>query len=248
MNKQIYDLLKDKKRLKDENLFIVDTEKILDEVLKENLEIKYFLYTEKEKNILNKFKKTNSEFIKVKESYIDKFSVVDSHQGFLAVVKAPADNEIKNFDVIKKFVLLDTIQEPSNLGAIIRSGVAFGFENFLLLNCAYIYNEKTIRASAGTVFLCKYKNIEQNEIAELYGKYQIIITSSNVGMDFDIIKNKISNKYIIVLGNEGKGIRSDIKTKADLSIKIMHDKKVESLNVAATAAIIFYEFKRLKEN
>lgn len=239
VNKQIYDLLKDKKRLKDEKLFIIDTEKILDEVLKNNLKIKYFLYTEKSKDILDKLKKTEAEIIKVKESYIDKFSIVDSHQGFLAVVKAP-ENELVDFNEIDKLVLLDNIQEPSNLGAIIRNGIAFGFENFLLLNCAYLFNEKTIRSSAGAVFLCKYKNIEINKIEKLKEKYQIIITSAGEGLNLNRIKEKIKENFIIVFGNEGKGISKSIQEKADLKIKIEHSKKIESLNVAAASAIIFY--------
>ncbi len=245
VNKQIYDLLKDKKRLKGEKLFIVDTEKILDEVIKNNLEIKYFLYTDKEKEILNKLKKY-TEIIKVKENYIDKFSVVDSHQGFLAIVKAP-EKEIKDFKGIDKLVLLDTIQEPSNLGAIIRNGVAFGFENYLLLNCAYLYNEKTIRASAGAIFLCNYKNIKPDEIKKLKEKYQILATSSENGLNLRKLKQKLKEEYILILGNEGHGINSELIKISDINIKIEHSQKIQSLNVASASAIIFYELIKIKE-
>ena len=241
MNKEIYELLKDKKRLKEEKLFIVDTEKILKEVLENNLEIKYFLYSESAKDILELLPQNKKrDALKVKESYINKFSVVDSHQGFIAVVRAK-NNEIVDLKGIDKLVLLDTIQEPSNLGAIIRSGIAFGFANFLLLNCAYLYNEKVIRASAGAVFQCRYKNIEINEIDRLKAEYQIIATSSKNGLNLKKIKEKIKNKFIIVLGNEGRGINKVIEEKADLKISIELKKEIESLNVAAASAIIFYE-------
>lgn len=241
MNKEIYELLKDKKRLKEQKLFIVDTEKILKEVLENNLEIKYFLYSENAKDIIELLphnKKKNA--LKIKESYINKFSVVDSHQGFLAVVKE-GDNEIGDFEKIDKLVLLDTIQEPSNLGAIIRSGIAFGFENFLLINCAYLYNEKVIRASAGAVFQCKYREIKYDEIDRLKEKYQIITTSSKDGLNLKKVKEKLKNKFILVLGNEGRGINSSIEEKSDLKICIELKKRIESLNVAVAAAIIFYE-------
>lgn len=241
MNKEIYELLKDKKRLKEEKLFIVDTEKILKEVLENNLEIKYFLYSESAKDILELLPQNKKrDALKVKESYINKFSVVDSHQGFIAVVRAK-NNEIGDLKGIDKLVLLDTIQEPSNLGAIIRSGIAFGFANFLLLNCAYLYNEKVIRASAGAVFQCRYKNIEIKEIDRLKAEYQIIATSSKNGLNLKKIKEKIKNKFIIVLGNEGRGINKVIEEKADLKISIELKKEIESLNVAAASAIIFYE-------
>jgi len=241
VNKEIYELLKDKKRLKEEKLFIVDTEKILKEVLENNLEIKYFLYSESAKDILELLPQNKKrDALKVKESYINKFSVVDSHQGFIAVVRAK-NNEIGDLKGIDKLVLLDTIQEPSNLGAIIRSGIAFGFANFLLLNCAYLYNEKVIRASAGAVFQCRYKNIEIKEIDRLKAEYQIIATSSKNGLNLKKIKEKIKNKFIIVLGNEGRGINKVIEEKADLKISIELKKEIESLNVAAASAIIFYE-------
>lgn len=241
MNKEIYELLKDKKRLKEEKLFIVDTEKILKEVLENNLEIKYFLYSESAKDILELLPQNKKrDALKVKGSYINKFSVVDSHQGFIAVVRAK-NNEIGDLKGIDKLVLLDTIQEPSNLGAIIRSGIAFGFANFLLLNCAYLYNEKVIRASAGAVFQCRYKNIEIKEIDRLKAEYQIIATSSKNGLNLKKIKEKIKNKFIIVLGNEGRGINKVIEEKADLKISIELKKEIESLNVAAASAIIFYE-------
>ena len=241
MNKEIYELLKDKKRLKEEKLFIVDTEKILKEVLENNLEIRYFLYCESAKDILELLPQNKKrDALKVKESYINKFSVVDSHQGFIAVVRAK-NNEIGDLKGIDKLVLLDTIQEPSNLGAIIRSGIAFGFANFLLLNCAYLYNEKVIRASAGAVFQCRYKNIEIKEIDRLKAEYQIIATSSKNGLNLKKIKEKIKNKFIIVLGNEGRGINKVIEEKADLKISIELKKEIESLNVAVASAIIFYE-------
>jgi len=241
VNKEIYELLKDKKRLKEEKLFIVDTEKILKEVLENNLEIKYFLYSESAKDILELLPQNKKrDALKVKESYINKFSVVDSHQGFIAVVRAK-NNEIGDLKGIDKLVLLDTIQEPSNLGAIIRSGIAFGFANFLLLNCAYLYNEKVIRASAGAVFQCRYKNIEIKEIDRLKAEYQIIATSSKNGLNLKKIKEKIKNKFIIVLGNEGRGINKVIEEKADLKISIELKKEIESLNVAVASAIIFYE-------
>ncbi len=245
MNKEIYDLLKDNKRLKEEKIFIVDTEKILEEVIKNNLEIKYFLYTGEEKEILNKLKES-TEIIKVKKSYIDKFSIVDSHQGFLAMVKAP-EKEIKDFKGIYQMVMLDTIQEPSNLGAIIRNGVAFGFENYLLLNCAYIYNEKTIRASAGAVFLCNYKNIKFDEIKKLKEKYQILTTSSENGISIKKFKPEIRQNYILILGNEGHGVNFEFIKLSDIHIKIEHNQKIQSLNVASASAIIFYELMNMKE-
>ena len=242
MRRDIIELLKDKKTLKDNGMFIVDTEKILGEAIEAGFEITNLLYSEQGLRVLDKYgDKTNQGVCETtKISFIERFANVKTHQGFIAIVKSK-DREIIKYDGIKALVLLDNIQDPSNVGAIIRSGAAFGFNDYLLLNSAGIYSDKVIRASAGTVFTVNYKNIDFKQLTDLSKEFPLIATDVKAGEDLHTAKQKVQNKYIIALGSEGQGLSVEVKSLAHELVKINYTGKVESLNVSAAAAIIFYE-------
>lgn len=245
MKKEIQELLKDKKRMKEERLFIVDTEKTLGEAIAAGFEIKNFFFSEKGGDINKKYgKKFLGLAERVKGTYIDRFAEVKSHQGFIAVVKA-GDTGLKNRIIDGPVVLLDAIQDPANMGAIIRSGAAFGFTNYYLMNCAYIYGEKTIRASAGNVFHVKYKEIGFEAVEKLKKTHKLFITDVKGGIGVKEAAAQAKGDYAIVLGNEGQGVNPEIAKLADVPLNIpLASDKVESLNVAAAAAVIFYNFSQ----
>ncbi len=241
MRKDIQELLKDKKKMKEQGLFTVDTEKVLEEVLQLGFEVLYFFYSEQGEPILNKFgRQLNEKAEKVKPGYIDRFASVKTHRGFVAVIKA-REQEIANIEGKKALVLLDNIQDPSNMGAVLRSGIAFGFTDYIFLNCAYAYNEKTIRASAGTVFLTGFTEATETTLKKLKENFKFIVTDVASGEPVESAKKKAGDKFVLVLGNEGQGVSPEIAKLADINVKINYpNKSVESLNVAAAAAILFY--------
>jgi TrmH family RNA methyltransferase len=239
---EILELLKDKKALKEKGLFIVDTEKILGEAVGAGFEIAHLLYTEHALPVVDKYMDRLNDGIyeTTKASFVDRFANVKTHQGFIAVVRS-VNREIKGFSGINAMVLLDTLQDPANVGAIIRSGAAFGFNNFLLKDSANIYGDKAIRASAGAAFRVNYKNVELNELEGLRTDFTFVAADVKNGIDLRRAKGAIKGKYIITLGSEGQGISEEVKKLCDLKININYSGTVESLNVAAAAAIIFYE-------
>ena len=242
MRGEILELLKDKKALKDQGMFIVDTEKILGEAIEAGFEVTHLLYTEQGLKIMDKYgdRVGHGACETTKNSFIDRFANVKTHQGFLAVVKA-VNREILKFDGLKTLVLLDNIQDPSNVGAIIRSGAAFGFNDYLLLNCAGIYSDKVIRSSAGTVFSVNYKNVDFKQLTDISKDFQFIATDVTEGEDIRFAKARLKNKFMIALGSEGQGLSVEVKSLSQELIKINYPGKVESLNVSAAAAIIFFE-------
>ena len=242
MRHEIIELLKDKKALKDQGMFIVDTEKILGEAIEAGFEVTHLLYCEQGLKIVDKYadKVGHGVYETTKSSFIDRFANVKTHQGFIAVVRS-VNREIAKFEGITSMILLDNIQDPSNVGAIIRSGAAFGFNDYLLLNCAGIYSDKVIRASAGTVFSVNYKNMDFKQVTDLSKDYPVIATDVSDGEDLRQAKQKIKNRFIIALGSEGQGLSVEVKSLAKQLVKINYPGKVESLNVSAAAAIIFYE-------
>jgi TrmH family RNA methyltransferase len=244
MRKELIELLKDKNELKEQGLFIIDTEKTLEEALKYGLRVRHFLYTEESKEMLLRFPVSEGIAEKVRPSYIDRFASVRSHRGFIAVVEKPGntDIDIKGAGAV---VLLDGVQDPSNLGAIIRSGAAFGFQNYLLLNeCANIYSEKVIRASAGTVFAVKFRQVEMKEVREIKKDFNLLVSDVENGVDIKEASGRAGGNFMLALGSEGRGVSPELKNIADMNIKISYSGKVESLNVASAAAVIFYEFSR----
>ena len=141
-----------------------------------------------------------------------------------------------------KVLILDDIQDPDNLGALLRSASAFDFMHVILSpRCADVYNEKTIRASKGAFF---HLYIERKPlipvIEELSMKgYQVIVADAH-----DQKNVSIKDKLALVLGNEGHGVSEPVKNLADGYIKI-ETKHVESLNVSVAGAILMHEWRNL---
>jgi len=238
MKKEILELLKKQKLLKKKKYFIADTEKIIGESVKNRHKIRVFLYSSEKEELLEKHPALKKCAEKVKQSFMKKYSSVKTENKFLALVEI---NEKKiDFEKKDRIVLLDTIQDPGNLGAIIRSGAAFGFTSFFLKNCAWAYSEKTIRASAGAVLFSDIAEADDNAAECLKKTHRFYLTDVKNGREPDKIDR--SGKFVLVFGNEGRGISKEITGLGDEKIRIDYpEKKVESLNVAATAAIIFHQ-------
>lgn len=139
--------------------------------------------------------------------------------------------------------LLDTIQDPGNLGSIIRSAVAFGFKTLILsTDTVDVYNDKVIRASEGMIFNI---NIIRKDLKEAISKlkekeYRIYGTDVKNGMNLK--ETVFPTKVAIIIGNEGKGMREEIKSLCDELVHI--NILCESLNAAIAASIIFYEVSK----
>ncbi len=144
-----------------------------------------------------------------------------------------------------KVIMLDNVQDPGNLGTIIRSAKAFGIDTIILSNNTVdVYNSKVIRASQGMIFNTNimYKNLleEINKLKE--NDYQIIGTKVNGGILLKALEKK--KKFAIIMGNEGSGVSEDILSLCDSHVYIEMQDNCESLNVAVATSIILYEMGR----
>ena len=138
-------------------------------------------------------------------------------------------------------ILLDTVQDPGNVGTIIRCANAFGIKSVILAGAsADIYNPKTIRATMGALFMQKFFYISKNEIDALKESGVRFIGASNDANATDI-KNADLNNVVIILGNEGKGISERLLGLCDSMIRIPLSPECDSINVAAAASIIMWE-------
>ena len=151
---------------------------------------------------------------------------------------------LKEKEVGDKVLVLDGVQDPGNLGTIIRSAVAFNIDTIILSNDTVdIYNPKVIRSTQGMLFNINIirKDIKE-EITKLKDKNYSIYTT-NVSNGIDIKDVEKSNQFVLIVGNEGSGVSKDISKLADYSICINTNKNVESLNVAVATSILLYELR-----
>lgn len=176
--------------------------------------------------------------ILVTEDIIKKISSTVSPQGIIGVC-----------DVLEKdffgdrFLILDNIQDPGNMGTLIRSALGFNIDTIIVSSDSVdIYNDKVIRSTQGAIF---NMNIVVGDIAgyiDLLKKMGVTIFGTSLDSSIYLNDVNIVSKYAIILGNEANGIKKEILDKTDLNIKIKINEKLESLNVAIAGAVIMNHF------
>ena len=153
--------------------------------------------------------------------------------------------KIKDNDISGRILVLDQIQDPGNLGTIIRSAMAFNFNNIILTNNSVdLYNEKVIRSSEGMIFNL---NIVRQTLDETINylkdnNYQVIGTDVNEGKLINDID--INDNVAIIIGNEGNGMCNELKSICNNFINIPINSDCESLNAGVAASIIMYEINK----
>lgn len=181
----------------------------------------------------------NKKYIFVTKEIINKLSSTQAPQGIIAIV-----NKIEEKIDDGNILMLDNVQDPLNVGTLIRSALAFGIKNIVFSeDCVDIYNDKVIRGSQGSIFKINfsYCNLEET-IKKLKEKeYQVFGTALVNGKELDEIK---CNKYVLILGNEGQGIRNNILNMTDFNIYIPINKEIDSLNVSVAGSILMHELRK----
>ena len=242
--------LKYKKYRAKEHKFIIEGSRILSEIIKSiknrtkikssYYEIEKIWYTEKyfiEGNdaFINEIK-VDFENEVISEKEIKCISNVVNSPGIIALISY---NVNQNISFLGPALILDDISNPGNLGAIFRSAEWFGINNiYLSSNTVDPYNPKVIQSSAGAHF--HINSIVQGNIINFIKKYKdrgfkIISTSLN---GIDVNKINENNNWCLILGNEAKGVSSEINKYADEIVTINKFGNVESLNVAMAGSII----------
>jgi TrmH family RNA methyltransferase len=228
-------LAKSKTYRDEHSQFLCDGKKLLEEALSSGVVIDIVLTTEC-------LEYTFPDYTRVylaHKDLIDSISPLQTSQGLLFAGRIPGENDCGYST--GTHILLDSIQDPGNVGTIIRTALAFGIKSVILTEeTADIYNPKTVRASMGAVFKQHLKIKAVNEITELKKSGVRFIGTSNDSASIDIKLTNLNNS-IIILGNEGQGISDNLLSLCDEVITIPLAQGCESLNVAAAAAIVMWE-------
>ena len=144
-----------------------------------------------------------------------------------------------------KYLLLDGIQDPGNLGTIIRTCLGFDIDTIVLSNdTCDLYNDKVIRATEGAIFKINIIRDDLVNIINTLKKDNIVIygTDVNDGVDVKTVNN--CDKFALIMGNEGNGVKEVIKQLVDKNLYINTNKKLESLNVGVATGIILYQLSK----
>ncbi len=238
--------LKQKKNRDELSLFTVEGYKQVSEIVK-NWKIKFILSTEKYRNF-NKIGCSN--VYTVTERLFKKVSSTQTPQGILAVV------EKKKYDIEKVltdengiFVVCDNIQDPGNVGTIIRTSEAYGCKAaFFSKNCADVYGDKVVRSSMGAIFnIPVFQECDIVALIKIFKQKQINVCALSLDTDKVLSEFNVENNVAVIVGNESVGISKEVLNVADEKIKIEMFGKTQSLNAAVACSIAIYEFsKRLK--
>ena len=225
--------LKEKKYRDSEKLFLVEGEHLVLEaykvgILKSIILCNYDLDIEVEKII-------------VSEKVMNTISELPSKVNVIGICMI-VDNKI---DLTSNVLMLDGVQDPGNLGTIIRSAVAFNIKNIVLSKtCVDLYNTKVLRGAQGMNFQLNIIRDNLVDIIDVLKNNNYTIYGTDVVNGINVKDVKKDGKYAIIMGNEGNGISPEVKNKVDKNIYIDMNEKCESLNVGVSASIILYELSK----
>lgn len=230
-NKKVKELVKlyqNKKYRDEENLFIIEGY----HMVKEAYDAKLL----KEVYSLDEIDFDFDNVTLISKEILAKVTDVVTPQGIIGVC-----NKKTNFNLSNRVLLLDNIQDPGNLGTLIRSAVGFGFSSIILDDCVDVYNPKVIRSTQGAIFKVDIKKESIIDFIKNNVDYVVYGTSLQNGVNLSSVEDNI-DKLGIILGNEGNGVRKEILdiTNKNIFIEINN---LESLNVGVAGSIIMYKYR-----
>lgn len=229
--------LADKKFRDKLNLYTVEGTKLVREVLALSLPVYAVIGTEKGLKSVDAIKCRVEE---VSEEVFASISSEKSPQGVIAVIEKPKNELLTSTG---SCVLLDGVSDPSNVGAIIRTAVAAGYNTvYMTDDCADPFSPKAVRASMSGVFRVKIVRSTRRELLSVIDK-EIIV--ADMGGE-NIYQLKIDGDFCLVIGNEGHGVCEEFIKAAKRVISIPMENGIESLNAAVSAALLLYGLKSAK--
>lgn len=253
--------LKEKKFRDQHESFLAEGWKLLEEAVSASLPITHLfieeskkeIYLEKALLLLENGKMGNVAVFLVSDACFEKISTEKSPQGVIAVIKH-LDFFKRCIKIYMKDIFEDTralclcsVRDPGNLGAIIRSAVAFGTDTLILSkDCAELYNPKTVRGAMGCLF-----KVRAFLVDDLAGSIEALRLGERRVYAAELSDNAVSlfeanprGRDVFVIGNEGHGIAAEISSVCDGSVYIPIREDAESLNAAVAASVLLFEQSR----
>ena len=181
------------------------------------------------------------EVIRVPEEIMAYISPMESPQGALFLCRLP---EKKPFAPKAGMLLLDGIQDPGNLGTILRTADALEVPVALLEGCADPYSHKVVRASMGAVFRSPVIQTDWETVREACAREEIPIGVTALSEKSEDLRHADLSRMAVVIGSEGRGVRPEVLDRADRQMIIPMNPRCESLNAAVAATIVMWQMKQ----
>lgn len=234
-----------------DEIFVVEGEKMLEELLQSDYEIQSIYahkqWIEKNKEIISQKKITNLLFEASQED-LERITLLSTPNQVYSLVKMPKQNSEKTPKGLT--IALDGIKDPGNLGTIIRLADWFAIEQIICsLDCVDLYNPKTVQSTMGSIFRTKTTYVDLKSYFESLPKSTPIYGSIVEGGE-SIYEKSFQKDSILVIGSESHGISQEIRKYINQNITIPRfrtDNKPESLNASIATAIMISEIKRIKK-
>lgn len=241
--------LKEKKYRNESHKFLIEGFRFVCEGLESNFEVPLVFISENAKdrwdsfNVQNKLQKETRVYI-VTDQVLKSISSTDTPQGIVAVV----NNKLISLENKQGFyILVDRVQDPGNMGTIIRTAHAAGALGIIVTKGTVdIYNEKTLRSTMGSIFhipIIHDDNLSQLNFLRSNG-FKLVVSSLDTDSNF--FDADLKDKSIIAVGNEGNGVSKELLELSDIKVKIPMPGGAESLNVSIAASIMMFEVIRQK--
>ncbi len=238
------DLVKKIRDIRDnskDKLFL-DNPKTIVEALKNGEKLENLLINcKKEKEIVQKYPIfCDLNYTLVGENVIDNLSATKTPQGVVAVF----DFQGKNINLHDNFICLDTLQDPGNLGTILRSASGTSFKNIFLINCVNYLSPKVVRSSMGGILKLNFKTFDSttefvNFARENGLKYVVADMSGE-----NVFRSKLDFSPLgVVVGSEGQGVDKLLRENAEKLVSIPMKNGLESLNAGVSCSIIIYSIE-----
>ncbi|MCW8309995.1 RNA methyltransferase [Sphingobacterium sp. InxBP1] len=235
--------LQNKKYRKQHGLFIVEGIKSVAEFVSSSYQVESIFYTGDANTKVGKISH-NIKSYALPEAEFQKISTLKSPQGVLALVKLPAAQRLDIVDLKNSFtIVLDDVQDPGNLGTIIRTAEWFGISHIICsVGTVDAYNPKVVQATMGSLARIQ---IHYTDIQKLIAETQLPVYGALLRGQ-SIYQMDWGNEGLIVMGNEGNGISAAIENLVDHAVTIPRIGQAESLNVAVATTVFCSEIARQK--
>lgn len=233
--------LKEKKHRIKSNKYLIEGLRFVEEAIKSKVSIDSIIFTES-------FKEKNPEFflnidddvklILMNDVLLKQLCSTENPQGVLGVINMQ-NKELKNGELV---ILVDKVQDPGNMGTIIRTAHAAGAAGIVMTKGTVdIYNDKTLRSTMGSIFYIPVVEDDSLDFVKSLKEtgYRLVVSSLQGENNF--FDENLKGNIIIAVGNEGNGVSDEVYNISDIKVKIPMPGNAESLNVAVATSVMIYE-------
>ena len=235
---QVKKLLSSRKERENTGLFVADGTKLLEEAVKHYPGLQAVILSDGVEAELPE----HVRVVRVPEDVMESISPMAAPQGALFVCRLP---EKKPFAPKAPMLLLDGIQDPGNLGTILRTADAMNVPVALLEGCADPYSHKVVRSSMGAVFRKDVVQVSWSDAREALDAAEIPVAVTALSPRAEDIRKADVQAMAVVIGSEGQGVRQQILEHADHELIIPMNEKCESLNAAVASAIVCWQMQQV---